>query len=167
MRLEIDNWRWAGVPFYIRTGKRLPITQTELRLVFKRPPRLGFVSAGGPVPSRGQLIVKLDPTTGVRLEMDAHRADKGGARAITLDMEFAEEGGEGPTPYEVLLQAAMDGDGTPFTRQDGVEEAWRVMAPLIEAPPPVYPYAQGSWGPKAADQLLAGTGRWHEPWVAS
>ena len=99
--------------------------------------------------------------------MDAHRADKGGAHAITLDMEFAEEGGEGPTPYEVLLQAAMDGDGTPFTRQDGVEEAWRVMAPLIESPPPVHPYAQGSWGPKAADQLLAGTGRWHEPWVAS
>ena len=101
------------MPFYIRTGKRLPITQTELRLVFKRPPRLGFVSAGGPVPSDGQLVVKLDPTTGVRLEMDAHRADKGGAHAITLDMEFAEEGGEGPTPYEVLLQAAMDGDGTP------------------------------------------------------
>jgi glucose-6-phosphate 1-dehydrogenase len=167
LRLEIDNWRWAGVPFFIRTGKRLPITQTELRLVFRRPPRLGFISSGGQTPSVGQLVVKLDPTTGVRIELDAHRADKGGARAITLDMEFEEEGGEGPTPYEVLLKAAMDGDGTPFTRQDGVEEAWRVMAPLIESPPPVHPYAQGSWGPEAADDLLAGSGRWHEPWVAS
>ncbi len=168
LRLEIDNWRWAGVPFYIRTGKRLPITQTELRLVFKRPPRLGFVSAGGDrISDSGQLVVRLDPTTGVRLEMDAHRADKGGAHKITMDMQFEDEGGEGPTPYEVLLHAAMDGDGTPFTRQDGVEEAWRVMAPLIESPPPVHPYAQGSWGPKAADHLLAGTGRWHEPWMGS
>jgi glucose-6-phosphate 1-dehydrogenase len=167
LRLEIDNWRWAGVPFFIRTGKRLPVTQTELRLVFRRPPRLGFVSSGGRLPTDGQLVVKLDPTTGVRIELDAHRADKGGPRAITLDMEFEEEGGEGPTPYEVLLQAAMDGDGTPFTRQDGVEEAWRVMAPLIDAPPPVHPYAQGSWGPEAADDLFAGSGRWHEPWVAS
>jgi glucose-6-phosphate 1-dehydrogenase len=167
LRLEIDNWRWAGVPFYIRTGKRLPVTQTELRLVFKRPPRLGFLSTDGRAPSDGQLVVKLDPTTGVRVEMDAHRADQGGARAITLDMEFAEEGGEGPTPYEVLLQAAMDGDGTPFTRQDGVEEAWRVMAPLIESPPPVHPYAQGSWGPKAADQLLGETDHWHDPWMGS
>jgi glucose-6-phosphate 1-dehydrogenase len=167
LRLEIDNWRWAGVPFFIRTGKRLPVTQTELRLVFRRPPRLGFISAGGRIPAVGQLVVKLDPTTGVRIELDAHRADKGGAQSITLDMEFEEEGGEGPTPYEVLLKAAMDGDGTPFTRQDGVEEAWRVMAPLIEAPPPVHSYAQGSWGPEAADQLLVGYGRWHEPWVAS
>ena len=96
----------------------------------------------------GQLVVKLDPTTGVRLEIDAHRADKGGPHAITLDMEFAEEGGEGPTPYEVLLQAAMDGDGTPFTRQDGVEEAWRVMAPLIEAPAAGPSVRAGVMGPE-------------------
>jgi len=167
LRLEIDNWRWAGVPFFIRTGKRLPVTQTELRIVFKRPPRLGFMSSSNRAPSDGQLVVKLDPTTGVRLELDAHRADKGGPQSVTLDMEFAEEGGEGPTPYEVLLKAAMDGASTPFTRQDGVEEAWRVMAPLLQAPPPVHPYAQGSWGPKAADHLLAGSGRWHDPWVTS
>ncbi|MFZ0040977.1 MAG: glucose-6-phosphate dehydrogenase, partial [Solirubrobacteraceae bacterium] len=167
LRLEIDNWRWAGVPFFIRAGKRLPVTQTELRIVFKRPPRLGFMASADRVSSDGQLVVKLDPSTGVRLELNAHRADKGGPQGISLEMEFAEEGGEGPTPYEVLLKAAMDGDSTPFTRQDGVEEAWRVMAPLLEAPPPVHPYAPGSWGPKAADHLLAGTARWHEPWVAS
>ncbi len=167
LRLEIDNWRWAGVPFFIRTGKLLPVTQTELRLVFRRPPSLRFMSSGGRPPADGQLVVKLDPTTGVRLEIDAHRADKGGPQAITLDMEFAEEGGEGPTPYEVLLEAAMEGDSTPFTRQDGVEETWRIMAPLLEAPPPVHPYAPGSWGPEEADRLLAGVGHWHDPWVAS
>jgi glucose-6-phosphate 1-dehydrogenase len=167
LRLEIDNWRWAGVPFFIRTGKRLPITQTELRLVFRRPPSLRFLSSTTRAPADGQLVIKLDPTTGVRLEIDAHRADKGGPQAITLDMEFAEEGGEGPTPYEVLLNAAMEGDSTPFTRQDSVEETWRIMAPLLEAPPPVHPYAPASWGPTQADGLLAGVGRWHDPWVGS
>ncbi len=81
LRLEIDNWRWAGVPFFIRTGKRLPVTQTEIRLVFRRPPALRFMSSGGRLPADGQLVVKLDPMTGVRLEIDAHRADKGGPQA--------------------------------------------------------------------------------------
>jgi glucose-6-phosphate 1-dehydrogenase len=82
-------------------------------------------------------------------------------------MEFADEGGEGATPYEVLLHAAMVGQTVRFTRQDGVEEAWRVMQPLIDSPPPVHTYAPGSWGPNAASTLLAGHGRWHEPWIAS
>jgi glucose-6-phosphate 1-dehydrogenase len=168
MRLEIDNWRWAGVPWFIRTGKRLPVTQTEVRLVFHRPPRLGFLpTAGRRAPVESQLVIKLDPITGIRLIFDAHRADFGGPREITLDMEFAEEGGEGPTPYEVLLDAAMQGNSTPFTRQDSVEETWRIMRPLIEHPPPVHSYAPGTWGPPEAERLLAGTGRWLGPWVAS
>ena len=87
--------------------------------------------------------------------------------AINLDMEFADEGGEGPTPYEVLLRAAMVGQSTRFTRQDGVEETWRVMQPLLDAPPPVHSYAPGSWGPTAEDELTAGYGGWRRPWVAS
>ncbi len=165
LRLEIENWRWAGVPFFIRTGKRLPVTQTELRLVFRRPPRLGF--AFDEVVEPNQLVIKLDPSTGVRLVIEAHRADKAGAGTIELDMEFALEGGEGPTPYEVLLHAALEGDSTRFTRQDGVEETWRIMQPLLDAPPPVHPYAPGSWGPEAADSLVAGYGRWYGPWIAS
>ena len=167
LRLEIDNWRWAGVPWFIRTGKRLPVTQTEVRFVFRRPPRLGFIPEQRRSPVESQLVVKLDPMTGIRLIVDAHRADRGGPQEITLDMEFAEEGGEGPTPYEVLLHAAMEGDSTPFTRQDSVEETWRIMAPLIDDPPPVHSYAPGSWGPAEADRLLAGVGSWHGPWVAS
>src|SRR5215218_9039101 len=142
LRLEIENWRWSGVPFFIRTGKRLPTTQTELRLVFKHPPKLGFGALRSRDPEPNQIAVRLDPWTGVQLVLDAHRADRQGAEAITLDMEFAEEGGEGATPYEVLLHAALVGNSTRFTRQDGVEETWRIMQPLLDSPPPVHPYAK-------------------------
>ncbi len=165
LRLEIENWRWSGVPFFIRTGKDLPVTQTELRLVFKRTPRLGFGLGGPPEPD--QLVIKLDPTTGVQILMQAQRSDIRKPEQIHLDMEFAQEGGEGPTPYEVLLRAAMVGDAARFTRQDSVEEAWRVLQPLLDAPPPVNDYAKGSWGPAAAEKLVAGHGRWHEPWIVS
>ncbi len=165
LRIEIENWRWSGVPFFIRTGKRLPTTQTELRLVFKDSPRLGFFPAGRQPPP-DQLVVKLDPSTGVRIVIDAHRADVAGVAPIELDMEFTAEGGEGPTPYEVLLHAAMMGNSTRFARQDGVEETWRIMQPLLDAPSPVHSYAPGSWGPAAADALTADDGGWQAPWIA-
>jgi glucose-6-phosphate 1-dehydrogenase len=164
LRLEIDNWRWSGVPFFIRTGKHLPATQTEVRLVFKRPPKLGFGFTGDRAPEPDQLVVRADPSTGVRLLLDARRADGPGPEAINLDMEFSQEGGEGATPYEVLLHAAMVGLSTRFTRQDAVEETWRIMQPLLDAPPPVHPYPQGSWGPSAADDIVAGYSHWHAPW---
>jgi glucose-6-phosphate 1-dehydrogenase len=164
LRLDIDSWRWSGVPFFIRAGKLLPVTQTEVRVVFKHPPKLGF-SAISPTSEPDQFVIKLDPSTGVQLQLDALRADAAKADGIKLDMEFAEEGGEAPTPYEVLLHAAMVGQSTRFTRQDGVEETWRIMQPLLDSPPPVHPYAPGSWGPAAADELLAGRSRWYGPWV--
>jgi glucose-6-phosphate 1-dehydrogenase len=167
LELQVENWRWSGVPFFIRTGKLLPVTQTEVRLVFKRPPRGGFFGGSGRSPEPDQLIVKLDPSTGVRLLVDAQRGEGTEPEQIGLDMEFAQEGGEGPTPYEVLLHAAMNGDDRRFVRQDSIEEKWRIMQPLLDTPGPVHPYAPGSWGPAAADELLAGHGRWHEPWVAS
>jgi glucose-6-phosphate 1-dehydrogenase len=166
LRLEIDNWRWSGVPIFIRTGKRLPVTQTELRFVFKHAPRLGF-HAFDRKPEPNQIVFKLDPTTGVRVVLDAHRADVATAAPILFDVEFATMGGEGATPYEVLLHAAMVGDSMRFTRQDGVEETWRIMQPLLDSPPPVHVYAPGSWGPKEADRLVAGHGGWHEPWIDS
>src|SRR3954470_17152949 len=167
LRLEIENWRWSGVPFFLRTGKHLPITQTELRLVFDRPPRLGFERPGGRHPEPNQLVVRLDPTTGVKLIVEAHRADQPSEQPIHLDMQFADEGGEGPAPYEVLLLAALRGQSPRFTRQDGVEQAWRVMQPLLDDPPPVHAYAKGTWGPDACDDLVAGHGRWHGPWTAT
>jgi glucose-6-phosphate 1-dehydrogenase len=167
LRLDIENWRWSGVPFFIRTGKCLPITQTELRLVFNRPPRLNFQVGGAGRAEPDQLIVKLDPSTGIKLLVNAQRADSAKPEHISLDMEFAQEGGEGATPYEVLLHAAMLGDSKRFTRQDSVEEAWRVMQPLLDSPPPVHGYAKGSWGPAEGDKLLSGHGAWHEPWVGA
>jgi glucose-6-phosphate 1-dehydrogenase len=168
LRLEIDNWRWSGVPFFIRTGKCLPATQTEVRLVFKHPPKLGFHSPhGNRLPEPSQLVVKLDPSTGVRLSVDARRANAAAPELVDLDVEFAEEGGEGPTPYEVLLYDAMRGDSKRFTRQDGVEEAWRILEPLLDERPPVQPYAKGSWGPSDADRLVSGYGGWRDPWIAS
>ena len=98
LRLEIDNWRWSGVPFFIRTGKHLPVTQTELRLVFQDPPRLGFSGDRTRRPEPDQLIVKLDPSTGFRLLVDAQRADSEEPEQVSLDMEFADQGGEGATP---------------------------------------------------------------------
>jgi glucose-6-phosphate 1-dehydrogenase len=164
LRLEIDNWRWSGVPFFIRTGKRLPVTETEVRLVFQEPPRLGLGMWGdGRDPD--QLVVRLDPLTGIRIVLDARRADDRRPESITLDMEFAEEGGEGPTPYEVLLRAAMVGQATRFTRQDGVEQTWRIMQPLLDAPPDVHSYSPGSWGPAAAESLVAEYGGWQRPWT--
>src|SRR5262249_23317158 len=139
LRLDIENWRWSGVPFFIRAGKRLPTMQTEVRLVFKNPPRLGF-GVRGKDSQPNQLVIRLDPSTGIRFELDARHAHKHEAEPITLEMEFSEEGGEGATPYEVLLHAAIAGNTTRFTRQDGVEEAWRIMQPLLDAPSPVHPY---------------------------
>jgi glucose-6-phosphate 1-dehydrogenase len=165
LRLDIDNWRWSGVPWFIRTGKRLPVTQTELRVVFRRPPRLGFIEHGHRHPEPNQFVVKLDPSTGTQMLLDAHRADIAGPEAITLDMEFAQEGGEAPTPYEVLLGDAMHGRSERFTRQDGVEEAWRIFQPLLDGAPPAHRYAPDTWGPEAADQLISGFGRWHGPWI--
>jgi glucose-6-phosphate 1-dehydrogenase len=166
LRLDIENWRWAGVPFFIRTGKRLPVTQTELRLVFKHPPRL-HVFPEARMPEANQLVVKLDPSTGIRLIVDAHRADIGGPARVELDLEFAEQGGEGPTPYEVLLLAALKGNPMRFTRQDALEEAWRIFQPLLDSPPPVHSYPPGSWGPEESEALVAGHGSWHGPWVAA
>jgi glucose-6-phosphate 1-dehydrogenase len=165
LRLEVENWRWAGVPFFIRTGKRLPVTQTEVRLVFRHPPRLGFVTGGHRRPEADQLVVRLDPNVGIQLTLDGLRADRSGPAPIELAADLIDEGGVPPTPYEVLLHAALEGDAARFTRQDAVEESWRIVAPLLEKPGPVEPYAPGSWGPPGAQSLVHGLGRWHAPWI--
>ena len=151
LRLEIENWRWSGVPFFIRTGKRLPVTQTELRLVFKRPPRLGFArgrGCGGEPARRQARSLDRDPRSSSTPTAPTWAA----RRRSRSTWSSPTEGGEGPTPYEVLLHAALIGDSKRFTRQDAVEETWRVMQPLLDAPPPVHAYAPGSWGPKEGDE---------------
>ncbi len=162
LRLDIENWRWDGVPIFIRTGKRLPVTQTELRLIFRNAPRLGLGLAGMHVPDPSELVLRLDPTTGIRLTVNAHRGYTKGPSSVNLDVNF---GGDEPVPYEILLHAALIGNPTRFARQDGVEEEWRIVQPLLDNPPPVHSYEPGSWGPAAADQLVAAYGGWREPWT--
>jgi glucose-6-phosphate 1-dehydrogenase len=166
LRLEVDNWRWAGVPFFIRTGKFLPVTEVEVRLVFKHPPRLAFIATSHRRPEPSQIVFRIGPTTGVRIIVDAHRADHRTAAPIRLDAEFAEEGGEDPTPYEVLLHAALIGNSTLFARQDSVEASWRIVQPLLDSPPPVEAYKPGSWGPPDAAKLTSHYGGWRGPWLA-
>jgi glucose-6-phosphate 1-dehydrogenase len=142
------------------------VTQTELRVVFRAAPLPGFLPAGHKPPAPSQLVVKIDRGTGVRIVLDAKRAGAQVPQEIELDMEFATEGGEGPTPYEVLLTDALRGDSTHFTRQDNVEETWRIVQPLIDDPPRAEPYAPGSWGPDAQEKLLGDDGPWRGPWLS-
>jgi glucose-6-phosphate 1-dehydrogenase len=165
LRLEIDNWRWSGVPFFIRAGKSLPVTVTEVRVVFDTTPWLGFAPRTTPRPEPNELVLRIGPRPGALLCMQAKAADADALRSVQLDMEFAEFGGEGPTPYEVLLAAAMHGDTRHFARQDAVEETWRVVQPLIDSPPPVEIYEPGTWGPRSADELTRDFGGWRDPWL--
>ncbi len=165
LRLEIDNWRWSGVPFFIRAGKSLPDTVTEVRIVFATTPWLGFAPKDTPRPEPNQLVLRIGPQPGARLRMQAKEADGPLLRPVQLDMEFASMGGEGPTPYEVLLEAAMQGESRHFTRQDAVEETWRIVQPLIDAPPPAEIYEPGTWGPSSADELTRDYGGWRDPWL--
>jgi glucose-6-phosphate 1-dehydrogenase len=165
LRLEIDNWRWSGVPFFIRAGKALPVTVTEVRVVFNTTPWLGFVPKEAPRPEANQLVLRIGPRPGARLRMQAKHPEHEALRSVQLDMEFAEFGGEGPTPYEVLLEAAMEGDASHFARQDAVEETWRVVQPLIDSPPAVETYEPGTWGPPSADDLTRHYGGWRSPWL--
>jgi glucose-6-phosphate 1-dehydrogenase len=165
LRLEIDNWRWSGVPFFIRAGKSLPVTVTEVRVIFNTTPWLGFVPRDAARPEPNQLVLRVGPKPGSRFRMQAKAADSDGLRSVQFDMEFAEFGGEGPTPYEVLLAAAMRGDASHFARQDAVEETWRVVQPLIDSPPPVEVYEPGTWGPDSANELTRDFGGWRDPWL--
>jgi glucose-6-phosphate 1-dehydrogenase len=165
LRLEIDNWRWAGVPFYLRAGKLLPEHVTEIRAIFKRPPRMAFAPAFAPDPD--ELILRIDPDPGVDLVVQAKRPGADATRTVDLSLIFADELGEAPQPYERLLGDALRGNSSLFTREDSVEETWRIVQPLLDAPPPAEVYQPGSWGPASADKLLAGHPSWRDPWLRS
>ena len=165
MRLEIDNWRWSGVPFFIRAGKALAARATEVRIVFKRPPRLSIAPHFAPEPN--QLVLRIDPAPGADLIVQAKTPGAQSTQTVDLSLLFSEELGDAPEPYERLLGDALEGNASLFTREDSVEETWRIVQPLLDAPPPVQPYDQGSWGPEGAETLVAGYPRWHEPWLNS
>jgi glucose-6-phosphate 1-dehydrogenase len=163
LSLLIDNWRWDGVPFYIRAGKHLPVKQTEVRVVFRRPPRIGVGNGGQPAPN--QLVIRIDPIPGARLRFMAKEAGVDAFEPADLEVLFEKAPGADPEAYERLLDDALLGRSGLFAREESVEQTWRIITPLLEEPGPVHRYAPGTWGPEAAAKLVRGIGAWQEPWM--
>ena len=163
VELEIHNWRWSGVPIFIRAGKNLPVKASEVNVVFKRPPRLGIGS--GKTPEPNQLTVRIEPVPGARIRLFAKRAGEEAFQAADLEVLFEKVAGEDPEPYERLLDDAIAGRAQLFTRQETVEETWRIVQPLLKDPGPAHPYEPGTWGPTEADDLTRGICPWFEPWL--
>lgn len=164
LRLEVQSGRWAGVPFFIRAGKALAARATEVRVIFRRPPRLSFLDEPRHT-NANQLIIRIDPDPGLRLVMLSKGPEGRASREVHMDLPFAAELGRPPEPYERLLHDALIGDHSLFTREDSVEETWRVLQPLVDHPPAPLPYPIGSWGPDEADELLRGHPPWQLPWL--
>lgn len=167
LELRIDNPRWAGVPFYIRTGKRMALEQTELRLVFKQrqlPLFLRGDAVDGSDTEPAQFVIRLDPSTGMRMILNTTAAFTGHLSAC-LDGRLPQEGRGAPTPYEVLLGAALHGERTRFNEQENLEERWRIVQPLLDSPGALHAYEQGSWGPEQAQALVSEIGGWYGPWL--
>jgi glucose-6-phosphate 1-dehydrogenase len=159
-RLAIETWRWAGVPFYIRAGKRMAVTATEVLVELKRPPRDVFGEKTDVHPNH--VVFRLGPdmeiTLGARTKVPGEKL-----RGEEVELVAAQRAGEELSPYERLLTDAIEGDTELFSRQDIVERSWEIVDPVLGDATPVHPYEQGSWGPREADRLIAGAGEWHNP----
>ncbi|MGH9196152.1 MAG: glucose-6-phosphate dehydrogenase, partial [Acidimicrobiia bacterium] len=164
LRLEIDSWRWAGVPFFVRAGKSMSTSTTEALIEFRRPPRILFAGEGM-IPHPNHLLFRLGHDEGVELSLQAKEpGNKMVSRTVNFEVDYDEVfDDQGPEAYERLLEAAMEGDHTLFARQDAVEEAWRVVTPVLLDPGPIYEYKPGSWGPVEAASMCSGFGEWHNP----
>jgi glucose-6-phosphate 1-dehydrogenase len=170
-KLSVNNWRWAGVPFFLRTGKRLPKRVSEIAIEFRRAPHKFLEGAISERPRRNVLVLRIQPDDGLALRLDV-KVPGPTMRVRPVDMSFLYKdafGGESPDAYERLLLDAMRGDGTLFARSDEVENAWAIITPVLNAwaehPSVKIPtYPAGSWGPEEAEQLLAPYGhRWRRP----
>jgi len=162
LRLFIDSWRWEGVPWYLRSGKYLADTATEVVVELKAPPQRLFADSAPATGPTNYLRFRLSPNSAIALAARVKRAGKefvGDQRELYL---FEEQQGE-ETPYERLLGDAMMGDGALFTREDAVEAAWAVVDPVLKHHHRARPYKRHSWGPKQADALIAPDGCWHNP----
>ena len=170
MRLRVDNWRWAGVPFYVRTGKRLPKRITEVAMQFHGVPHLPFSSDEARGLGPNAMVLRIQPDEGITLRFGA-KVPGQAFRVRTVSMDFSYGAAfleETPEAYERLLLDAMVGDPTLFIRTDEVEQAWRIVDPILttwaEHDAPLAQYPAGSWGPKESDQLLERDGKqWRTP----
>ena len=156
LELEIDNWRWSGVPFFIRAGKEMPAKTSEVTVVFRRPPQLGV--GHGKTPEPNKMTIRIEPEPGSRMRLYAKSAGDEGFEPADLEVLFEREPGSDPEPYERLLGDALAGNHMLFTRQDAVEETWRVVQPLLDEPGPVIPYKPGTWGTAGGERPRQGPG---------
>jgi glucose-6-phosphate 1-dehydrogenase len=164
-RLTIDDWRWSGVPFYVRTGKRLPKRSTEIAIQFRAVPHHLFRETSSE-PDANLLAIRIQPDEGIMLRFGAKVPGLGlNVRSVTMDFTYGSAFNvDSPDAYETLILDALQGDASLFTRADEVEEAWSIVDPFIDAwanaGPPEFPnYDAGTWGPDAADEMLAREGR--------
>jgi glucose-6-phosphate 1-dehydrogenase len=160
VRLQVQCWRWAGVPVLIRAGKCLPVTATEVTVRFKRAPYDIF--GLDPLPDNNTLRFRVHPETLVGVSL-AGKKPGAGWEPQSEELVFAERPGSDQLPYDRLIGAALDGDDWLFARQDAVEAAWRVVDPILGDVTPVHPYAKATWGPKEADRLLPARDMWLDP----
>lgn len=162
-RFEIDSWRWAGVPWLIRTGKRMETTQTEAVVELRTPPSMLFAAEGSPAPHPNHIRFRLNSDTGVTFGLQVKQAGEDlVAEDADLEMSFSHDERRREA-YQRLLEDAMEGDARRFAREDGIDQQWRIVDDVLRAPPSVEPYAPGSWGPASADRLAADLGGWHHP----
>jgi glucose-6-phosphate 1-dehydrogenase len=160
VRLSIDTPRWAGVPFYIRTGKHMPLTATEVRVEFKPPPETTFDTAA----ARDQDYVRFRLSPNVTISLGA-RVKRPGEAMVgeAVELLVRHMAADEMMPYERLLGDAIHGDAMLFVREDAVEAAWRVVDPVLGNKTPVHEYEPSTWGPAEADQIIAADGGWHNP----
>jgi glucose-6-phosphate 1-dehydrogenase len=163
MQLEIENWRWAGVPFFLRTGKALKDKVSEITLKFRRVPFDVLKGTDYELGKRDHLTIRIQPNEGITI---AFNAKKPGPEMelgrVTMEFDYAEDFAQQEIldAYELLLLEAMEGDHSLFIREDAAERAWEILQPVMESPPPVVEYAKGTWGPPEAEQLIA-PHKWH------
>ena len=162
LELEVDNWRWAGVPFFLRTGKRLARKASEVTLKFRKVPFNVFRGTDLDLPKRDHLTIRIQPNEGVTLALNAKRPGPGlELGRVTMDFDYEREfRAEIVDAYELLLLEALEGDHTLFLREDAVERAWEVLDDVLRRPSPIVPYDPGTWGPAEADALIAPR-KWH------
>jgi glucose-6-phosphate 1-dehydrogenase len=164
VRFEIDSWRWAGVPWLVRTGKHLELTGTEAVITFNAPPRLLFTPDGAPEPGPNRLRFLLGKHDGVKLHLHAKKPGEDLIpEPIDLEVSYAEALGPREEAYQRLLDDAMEGDARRFGREDALDEQWRIVADVLERHEEVHLYSPGTMGPKEADRLAADAGGWITP----
>lgn len=164
LKLCIDSWRWAGVPWLIRTGKALPCTSTEATVKFVAPPRQLFEESDMAAPQPNHMRFRLGHCTGIELQLQAKvPGDRLIARAVELEVSHNELFGASDNAYEKLIEDALVGDSRRFARSDGIDQQWRIIEPVLEHPREVLLYDKGAWGPEAANALAEPYGGWQHP----